>query len=65
MIEAATAAGVAIAGVSAYRLTPSPRGGLIFGYSNLSEAAISDGVRRLAGAIAQMPAQDARGTLTP
>ncbi len=26
MIEAATAAGVAIAGVSAYGLTPSPRG---------------------------------------
>ena len=56
VIEAATAAGVAIAGVSAYRLSPSPRGGLIFGYSNLSEASISDGVRRLAGAIAQMPA---------
>ena len=38
-------------GVTPYRLT-SGRPGLIFGYSNLSERAIADGVGRLARAIA-------------
>jgi GntR family transcriptional regulator/MocR family aminotransferase len=50
VIAAAAEHGVVIAGVSRYRLTPSPRGGLIFGYSNLTEAMIADGVARLARA---------------
>ncbi|HEY2319996.1 MAG TPA: PLP-dependent aminotransferase family protein [Solirubrobacteraceae bacterium] len=52
VIEAAAAEGVVIAGVRPYRLTPATRHGLIFGYSDLSEPAIADGVRRLARAIA-------------
>jgi GntR family transcriptional regulator / MocR family aminotransferase len=52
VIEAAAREGVAVAGVAPYRLAPSPRGGLIFGYSNLSERQITDGVRRLGRAVA-------------
>jgi len=54
VIEAAAAEGVAVAGVSPYRLAPSPRGGLIFGYSNLSERAIADGVARLGRAVSRL-----------
>jgi len=51
VIVAAAREGVAVAGVSPYRLSPAPRGGLIFGYSNLNEHAITvqgqrDGERR-------------------
>jgi hypothetical protein len=42
------------AGVSPYRLSPAPRGGLIFGYSNLSERAIADGIMRLARAVSSL-----------
>jgi GntR family transcriptional regulator/MocR family aminotransferase len=52
VIEAAAGEGVAIAGVGPYRLAPAPRGGLIFGYSNLSERAIADGVARLSRGVA-------------
>ena len=51
MIAAAAREGVAVAGVSPYRLSPAPRGGLIFGYSNLNERAIADGIMRLARAV--------------
>jgi len=51
VIAAAAREGVAIAGVSPYRLSPAPRGGLIFGYSDLNERAIADGVARLARAV--------------
>jgi GntR family transcriptional regulator/MocR family aminotransferase len=51
VIAAASREGVAVAGVSPYRLSPAPRGGLIFGYSNLSERAIADGIARVARAI--------------
>jgi len=51
VIAAAAREGVAVAGVSPYRLSPAPRGGLIFGYSNLSERAIADGITRLARAV--------------
>jgi len=57
VIEAAADAGVQLAGISPFRLTPG-RPGLIFGYSNLSERAIADGVGRLAGAIAGLRAAD-------
>jgi GntR family transcriptional regulator / MocR family aminotransferase len=57
VIAAAAREGVAVAGVSPYRLSPAPRGGLIFGYSNLEERQIADGVARLAQAVAR--------TLTP
>jgi GntR family transcriptional regulator / MocR family aminotransferase len=52
VIAAAAREGVAVAGVSPYRLSPAPRGGLIFGYSNLEERQIVDGVARLARAVA-------------
>ncbi|MGH2892387.1 MAG: PLP-dependent aminotransferase family protein [Solirubrobacteraceae bacterium] len=54
VIQAAATEGVAVAGVSPYRIAPSPRGGLIFGYSNLSERAIADGVARLGRAVATL-----------
>jgi GntR family transcriptional regulator / MocR family aminotransferase len=44
VIAAAAREGVAVAGVTPYRLSPGPRGGLIFGYSNLSERAIANGI---------------------
>jgi len=52
VIAAAAREGVAVAGVSPYRLSPAPRGGLIFGYSNLEERQIADGVERMARAVA-------------
>jgi GntR family transcriptional regulator/MocR family aminotransferase len=52
VIAAAAREGVAVAGVSPYRISPAPRGGLIFGYSNLNERAIADGIARLAAAVA-------------
>jgi GntR family transcriptional regulator / MocR family aminotransferase len=54
VIAAAAREGVAVAGVSPYRLSPAPRGGLIFGYSDLNERAIADGVARLARAISSL-----------
>jgi GntR family transcriptional regulator / MocR family aminotransferase len=54
VIAAAARQGVAVAGVSPYRLSPAPRGGLIFGYSNLSERAIVDGIMRLARAVSRL-----------
>ncbi len=54
VIEAARAERVQVAGVAPYRIAPADRGGLIFGYSNLSERAIADGVTRLARAIAPL-----------
>jgi len=40
--------------VSPYRLSPAPRDGLIFGYSNLNERAIADGIMRLARAVSSL-----------
>jgi GntR family transcriptional regulator/MocR family aminotransferase len=54
VIEAAGRDGVAVAGVSPYRLTPSSAGRLVFGYSNLSERTIGDGITRLAAAIRRL-----------
>jgi GntR family transcriptional regulator/MocR family aminotransferase len=54
VIAAAAREGVAVAGVSPYRLSPAARGGLIFGYSNLNERQITDGVTRLARAISNL-----------
>jgi GntR family transcriptional regulator/MocR family aminotransferase len=47
LIAAAEEQGLAIAGVSPYRLSPAPEGGLIFGYSDLSPTAIRRGVALL------------------
>jgi GntR family transcriptional regulator/MocR family aminotransferase len=55
VIAAAAREGVAVAGVSPYRLSPASRGGLIFGYSNLNERAITDGITRLARAVSNLP----------
>ena len=54
VVEAAAREGVAIAGISPFRLSPSPRGGLIFGYSDLDERAIEDGVIRLTRALSTL-----------
>jgi len=54
VIAAAAREGVAVAGVTPYRLSPAPRGGLIFGYSNLNERAIADGITRLARAVSRL-----------
>ena len=54
VITAAAREGVAVAGVSPYRLSPAPRGGLIFGYSNLNEQTITDGITRLARAVSNL-----------
>jgi GntR family transcriptional regulator/MocR family aminotransferase len=54
VIEAARHEGVEVAGVGPYRMAPSGRGGLIFGYSDLTERAIKDGVARLARGIASV-----------
>jgi GntR family transcriptional regulator/MocR family aminotransferase len=62
VIAAAAREGVAIAGVSPYRLSPAARGGLIFGYSNLNERQIVGGVTRLAVAVSTL--QDATATAT-
>jgi GntR family transcriptional regulator/MocR family aminotransferase len=51
VIAAAAREGVAVAGVSPYRLSPAPRGGLIFGYSDLPERMIVEGIERLARAL--------------
>jgi GntR family transcriptional regulator/MocR family aminotransferase len=51
VIAAAARQGVAVAGVAPYRLSPASRGGLIFGYSDLNERAIENGIVRLARAI--------------
>jgi GntR family transcriptional regulator/MocR family aminotransferase len=60
VIAAAAREGVAVAGVSPYRLSPAPRGGLIFGYSNLEERQIADGVGRLAIAVSGRDRRDSR-----
>ena len=62
MVEAARSRGLAIAGVAPYRLRDSAQGGLVFGYSNLSERAIADGVARLARAIARVRRPATAGT---
>ena len=54
VVEAAAREGVAVAGVSPYRLSPAPRGGLIFGYSDLEPRLIDDGVTRLARAVSSI-----------
>jgi GntR family transcriptional regulator / MocR family aminotransferase len=54
VIAAAAREGVAVAGVTPYRLSPAPRGGLIFGYSNLGERVIADGITRLARAVSSL-----------
>jgi GntR family transcriptional regulator / MocR family aminotransferase len=54
VIAAAAREGVAVAGVTPYRLSPAPRGGLIFGYSDLNERAIADGVMRLTRAVSSL-----------
>ena len=62
VVAAAAREGVAVAGVSPYRLSPSPRGGLIFGYSNLNERVIADGITRLARAVSGLREATDTGT---
>jgi GntR family transcriptional regulator / MocR family aminotransferase len=57
VIAAAAREGVAVVGVTEYRLSPAARGGLIFGYSDLNEQAIEDGVARMGRAVAGLTRQ--------
>lgn len=57
VVAAAGRQGVRVNGVAQYRLSPTGRGGLIFGYSALSERAVANGVARLATAIAAVRAE--------
>jgi len=50
-IKAAADAGIGIHGLAPSRIDPAGPGALIFGYGQIEEAAIDQGVRRLAGAI--------------
>jgi GntR family transcriptional regulator / MocR family aminotransferase len=54
VVAAAAERGVAISGVGPYRLSHPGRDGLIFGYSSLSERAITDGIARLATAVSDV-----------
>ena len=54
VVAAAAEDGVTVAGLAPYRLTPSAQGGLIFGYSDLTETTIRRGVERLADAVARV-----------
>jgi GntR family transcriptional regulator/MocR family aminotransferase len=54
VITAAAREGVAVAGLTVFRLSPTPRGGLIFGYSDLNEREIAEGVMRLARAVSSL-----------
>ena len=47
-IAAAEEAGVGLYSVAPYYLSESPRPGLLFGYGNLEEAEIREGIRRFA-----------------
>jgi GntR family transcriptional regulator / MocR family aminotransferase len=49
--SAAAAAGVCVAGIGPYRMSPGPAG-LIFGYATLNESTIAEGVRLIAAALA-------------
>ena len=62
VIAAAEREGVAVAGVAPYALSPTARGGLIFGYSNLSGPVIRDGITRLARAVANVRALTERSS---
>ena len=66
VIEAAAAEGVAVAGVSPYWIKAASRGGLIFGYSNLTERVIAEGIARLGRAVDALrrngTAEETRGT---
>ncbi|HEX7196526.1 MAG TPA: PLP-dependent aminotransferase family protein [Candidatus Limnocylindria bacterium] len=51
IVERAAAVGLVLYGLGPQRLLPGGPGGLIFGYANLTEHEISDGVRLLASVI--------------
>jgi GntR family transcriptional regulator/MocR family aminotransferase len=56
VVAAAALHGLAINGVSPYRIASTGPGGLIFGYAILSESAIAEGVTLLATAIRELKA---------
>ncbi|PXY22784.1 PLP-dependent aminotransferase family protein [Prauserella muralis] len=54
LVRAAAQRGLGVHGVSPYRLGDGGRGGLIFGYATLGEAAITRGVAELAGVLGRV-----------
>jgi GntR family transcriptional regulator / MocR family aminotransferase len=65
LVWRAASRGVGVFGLAQYRLAPSRAGGLIFGYSGLSEDAIDEGVRILATAVHQQADGDGDGMTLP
>ena len=64
IVADATAAGIGIAGLATRRVEPGPPG-LIFGYGAIPEAAIEDGIRRLAAVIGRVASDERRATELP
>jgi GntR family transcriptional regulator/MocR family aminotransferase len=60
LVAAAAERGVAINGVSPYRIASTGPGGLIFGYSSLSERSIVDGVRVIGEALLELAGSKSR-----
>lgn len=55
LLQAALGVGVGLEGVGKYRISrPDLPGGLIFGYANLTEPAIEEGIRRLSRALSAL-----------
>jgi GntR family transcriptional regulator/MocR family aminotransferase len=54
VVDAAARHGVAVHGLAPYRLSREGRPGLIFGYASLSERELTEGVRLLADAVAEL-----------
>jgi GntR family transcriptional regulator / MocR family aminotransferase len=54
VIARALAAGVAVKSLSAYYSAPPSVPGLLFGYGNISEAALVEGIKRLAACVANL-----------
>jgi GntR family transcriptional regulator / MocR family aminotransferase len=56
LVERAAAVGVGVDGVSPYRIADRDGpGGLLFGYGNVTEAAIEEGIRLIAGEMREVP----------
>ena len=53
LIEEAASAGVGLEGLAPYRIRPGGPGGIIFGYANVTDSAIVEGVRRLGSVVAR------------
>jgi GntR family transcriptional regulator / MocR family aminotransferase len=60
VVEAAARRGVAVYGLSPYRISRDGRPGLIFGYATLGERVLIEGIEILAEAISDVRSRDGR-----